>query len=73
MEMKSSIDFRKQMGFDRMNQTMTFPRWIWEDRGAKIHCREKTNHGIMEIQDSLQFKNDFAFLNKQKHLFCHYC
>lgn len=26
MEMKSSIDFRKQMGFDRMNQTMTFPR-----------------------------------------------
>lgn len=65
MEMKSSIDIRKQMGFDRMNQTMTFLRWIWEDRGVKIHCRGKTNHGIIEIQDSLQFKNDFAFLNNK--------
>lgn len=65
MKIKSSIGIRKQMGFDRMNQTITFPRWIWKGRGVKIHCREKTNHGIIEIKDSLQFKNDFAFLNNK--------
>lgn len=65
MKMNTSIGIRKQMDFDRMNQTITFPRWIWEDRGVKIHCREKTKHGIIEIKDSLQFKNDFAFLNNK--------